>query len=433
MSAPRRAAATACAALALWAAAVACAGDAPLERRSGLGGVILQREGGPARVVRERAAEVRRVPLDVSGARRVRVEDVDGDVRVTATRHGQAELRAHLRTVAADRTRAGKLLESIAIETEREGDTLTVRVRLPDRDKAYATNSSYELSVPSDLRVKVASDSGDVDVEGAFPGVSVETTFGHASIRGARGPVNGRSASGQILLEDVQGESVHAASEHGDLVLRDVRARAVEAQSRSGNVRLERVQAELALAATRYGMVDASALDGSARLSTLDGQLSYDARRPGVRSALRLGNGEARCAGGEGLLVIETQAGRIGIDGFTGTVQADSHHGSVELDGVFEGVRAQSGSGRLEVRAQPGSAASQDWRLRADFGNVVVALPASFACRLEAVTTKGTIRSEFPVEVEAEQDEAGLAGLLNGGGRSVSLRSENGRIEIQRR
>jgi hypothetical protein len=192
MSAPRPATAR-CTALALGASlalgAVSACSQRPMHRTSGLAGPILQREGGTPRIVRERAAEMRRVPLDFAGVRALKIENFDGSVLVTAIEQGLPELRAHLRTVAGDRKRASETLASIAIVTERRGDALVVRLDRPDLDKAYLTSSSYELGVPDGIRVRVVNDAGDVEVRGAFQSVSLETTFGHATIHGARGDV----------------------------------------------------------------------------------------------------------------------------------------------------------------------------------------------------------------------------------------------------
>lgn len=422
------------AALLLWASGpglAGCGAPRPIERTAGLAGPILRREGGSPKVVRERAAEVRRLSLDFAGVRQLRMEQFDGDVHVRAIERGTPELRAHLRTVAGDHRLAVSTLESIEILTRHEDDTLVVRLERPDLTKPYLTSSSYDLLVPPGIRVRVVNDAGDVHLEGAFSSASIVTTFGRIEIFGTRGDVSASSESGDVVVERVECDKLGAESTFGDVAVRQVRAREVQASSRSGNVRLESVRADISRASSSHGLVDAVALEGDARLSTLDSKLAYDAEDPHESLSLRTGRGEIACEGGRGSVTIESESGRVAVTDFEGSVVVDSHYGNVDLSGVFERVRAESGSGKLGVTARQGSVAAASWHLRANFGNVVLALPASFACRLEAVSGRGTIRTEFPVELDEDSSD-GLAGLLNGGGGRVRLESQSGRIEIHR-
>ncbi|MCA8981260.1 MAG: hypothetical protein KDC14_14615, partial [Planctomycetes bacterium] len=130
-----------------------------MHRTEGLAGPVLRREGGTPKVVRERAAEIRRVPLDFAGVRRLKMEGFDGDVHIEAVARGEPELRAHLRTVAGERSLAADTLESIRIVTEREDDGLVLRLERPDLTKPYLTSSSYELVVPPGIRVRVVNEA----------------------------------------------------------------------------------------------------------------------------------------------------------------------------------------------------------------------------------------------------------------------------------
>ena len=409
----------------------ACEG--PVHRTSALGGAILRREGGRPKVVRERAAELKRLPLAFDDeVRELRCEDFDGDLQILAAPQGRPELRAHLRTLAGDKEIAEEMLDAIRIETEREEGTLVVRLVRPDLKRPYMTNSSYELFVPAAIRVRVLNESGNVEVRGGFNSASIVTSFGNVVLSGIQGDVGVTSESGNVSADRIECRKIRLVTTYGDIAMSYVRAKEVEARTRSGDISLEWIRALETLAKTSHGFIDAVGHEGSANLHTLDSSMVLHAADVANTATLRAERGEIVCEGGSGFLEVAAEYGKITVNDFVGSVAVKSHHGNVELGGVFEEVRAESGSGKLNVAARHGSSAESNWALRAGFGNVVLALPASFACRLEASTGKGTIRSDFPIELDTEGSAPGLHGLLNGGGSRVRVESDSGRIEIQR-
>ena len=407
--------------------------EGTVHRTESLAGPILRREGGRPKVVRERAAELKRVPLVFAPeVDALRCEGFDGDLRILGSAEGRPELRAHLRTLAGDRELAQDVLSSIRIETERDGQTLVARLVLPDDKLAYMTSSSYELFVPLGMRVRVVNESGNVEVRGAFQSASVVTSFGNVVLADIVGNVGVQSDSGNVFAERIDGKVARLVSTYGDITLSYVRAKEIEVRTRSGDITLEWVRALDARISTSHGLIDAVGHEGSATLRTLDSSLELSATDTRAPATMRAERGEVACVGGSGLLAIRSEYGRVRVREFAGTVVVDSAHGNVDLGGVFDEVRADSGSGKLSVAAKQGSTAEAAWRLRAGFGNVLLALPASFACRLEARTGKGSIRSDFPIELDASSGGPGLHGLLNGGGSRVQVSSDSGRIEIQR-
>ncbi|MGZ4834551.1 MAG: DUF4097 family beta strand repeat-containing protein, partial [Terriglobales bacterium] len=100
--------------------------------------------------------------------------------------------------------------------------------------------------------------------------------------------------------------------------------------------------------------------------------------------------------------------------------------GNIRIDDLRGAVRAQTGSGRIELEGQP----MGDWRLGTGSGGITVRLPAQAAFNLNAHTSSGSINTNRQVSVQGTMGRHELRGTVNGGGFHLDLKTGSGSINI---
>jgi DUF4097 and DUF4098 domain-containing protein YvlB len=107
---------------------------------------------------------------------------------------------------------------------------------------------------------------------------------------------------------------------------------------------------------------------------------------------------------------VETSGGKLTLDNIRGRLNGETSGGSI--------------SATIPAPV-PG-----DVKLETSAGRIDIALPSDAAINLNAETGEGTVTSDLPiVAVRAGRD--GLKGTINGGGKSLILRTGAGSIAIK--
>jgi DUF4097 and DUF4098 domain-containing protein YvlB len=153
-----------------------------------------------------------------------------------------------------------------------------------------------------------------------------------------------------------------------------------------------------------------------------------------VTGAIRLdsGDGHLRAENLHGELRLHCGDGRIEGSGLDGNLDANSGDGSLLLSGRFERVNAYTGDGSIDLAVQSGSKMSGPWELRTGDGRVHLRLPDGFNALLDAHTGDGRVTTEFPISFSGSTQSSTLRGKLNEGGESLTIRSGDGSIYIEK-
>ena len=146
---------------------------------------------------------------------------------------------------------------------------------------------------------------------------------------------------------------------------------------------------------------------------------------------------------------LSTVQGSLKIQGTDGAVDAESVNGSVKLKGETGPIEVQTVNGSIAINAERlGHAAklsTTNGSIQMDVseglgqvtattnnGAVKLTLPPDFSGRIDAKTSNGRIRSDFPVAAE-RKSRGRLKGVIGGGGDAVvKLRSMNGSIHLMK-
>ena len=162
-------------------------------------------------------------------------------------------------------------------------------------------------------------------------------------------------------------------------------------------------------------------------------EVAYEIECPArLRAVLRTLNGRIGVEGMAAEVDAETANGHVNIDGGRGRVLARTKNGAIRarVDALSEEGQFSTLNGRIEVDVAAGQAPVQARTLN---GSVELCLPRDFDGQLDARTTNGRVRSDFPVAVTGEVKKNHLQGPIGRGGHSlIDLRTVNGSVSLKR-
>ena len=194
---------------------------------------------------------------------------------------------------------------------------------------------------------------------------------------------------------------------------------------------------------TAGGDVSANGLTGTVKVGTSGGDLNFE-RIHGPIDAETSG-GDITVTACEGTLDVETSGGRIEATGGSGSLRAQTSGGSVTVANFAGDTKVESSGGRLRlanisgklsgetsggaIEAILSSPVAGDVRLETSAGAIRVLAPTSAALTLDAETSAGDVTNDFPTaHTQASRDS--LKGTINGGGKTLVLRTGAGSIGI---
>lgn len=201
-----------------------------------------------------------------------------------------------------------------------------------------------------------------------------------------------KTAAGAIAVSDVTGE--------------------VKAGSSAGGLNFARV----------HGPLDASTASGAIKVVDCEGEQQVKTSRGGIE-----------VSGGSGSFDGKTAAGLVSVKDFRGSVQVKSAGGGISVENVAGKVDGKTAGGA--IAAKFASPLSGDVDLKTVGGGVTVQVAENAAFNLDAATAGGSVSSDLTVE---SADDGGktvrnrLKGPVNGGGKSVVLRSGGGSIQVKK-
>ena len=130
-------------------------------------------------------------------------------------------------------------------------------------------------------------------------------------------------------------------------------------------------------------------------------------------------------------LTARTVNGSIDADGMTGNVIARTVNGQIDV--ATSGIaQALTVNGSIDA-----TLGRSDWEdelaFRTTNGSVVVRFTRDLNAQVDASTVTGSIETDFPLEVRGRFMNRRLTGTVGSGGRTLSMETTNGRIELRRR
>ena len=182
------------------------------------------------------------------------------------------------------------------------------------------------------------------------------------------------------------------------------------------------------VAETGSGDLQLSNINGTVRAHTGSG--SIHAEKLGSGSRLETASGSIDANGLMGSTTLQTGSGEIHAQlSSKGDVIAITGFGDIKLADVQGAVKAETGSGTLEISGQPTTA---PWKLETGSGDISLKLGNSHFT-LDAETGSGSVKSDPPLTMttHGSTDKHHVNGTVNGGGPTIKAETGSGDIHIQ--
>ncbi len=151
-----------------------------------------------------------------------------------------------------------------------------------------------------------------------------------------------------------------------------------------------------------------------------------------TRVDIHTGDGNIRAEGLRGPAKLDTHDGNIDGTGFDGALNASSGDGNIHVKGRFNLLSLRSGDGNVEAEVASGSHMDAAWSIHTGDGNVILWLPPDLAADLDAHTGDGHITVDLPLAGNGGREENNVTGKLNGGGATLTVRTGDGSVHLQR-
>jgi translation initiation factor IF-1 len=182
---------------------------------------------------------------------------------------------------------------------------------------------------------------------------------------------------------------------------------------------------ELEVSMPHHGALDADTGDGHVSVAAVSGKIR-----------VHTGDGHISASDLEGDLDLRTRDGHISLGRVRGSLAARTGDGHISVEGRFEALDLETGDGHISAAVDDRSAMSRDWRLVTGDGRINLELPGGFRADLEAHTGDGRIRADLTGSDSQTRRGSGrnyFRSRLSGGGRNLTLRSNDGQIIIKQR
>jgi DUF4097 and DUF4098 domain-containing protein YvlB len=188
---------------------------------------------------------------------------------------------------------------------------------------------------------------------------------------------------------------------------------AIAVKELNGDLKADTAGGALNLQAV-YGPIDARTSGGQVKLADCEGSVK-----------VHTNGGRIESLGGSGSLNAKTSGGAVSIRNFAGSVETTSNGGRMDFQDINGPLNARTAGGAIAATVTN----PNDVSLETNAGAISLAIPSSGGFKIDASTSIGGVHTDLPVTIERKHDGI-LVGDLNGGGKSVHLRTSAGSISI---
>ena len=298
--------------------------------------------------------------------------------------------------VTRDAKSGGKLIVDV--------DFGTIEVAPGDNDKVVVNASR-----------KITASSKDKEAEyfAAAP-ITVTSDGTTVVVRARRG--KDRDEDGQICNNDAR-YSIHVPSTF-DAELK-TEGGAITTTNLTGTVKAHTSGGDLKFSLL-HGPIKADTDGGEIEVSGCEGKIDIETS-----------GGLIEATGGSGTLRARTAGGTIKVENFNGDANVETSGGQLALANIRGKLEAQTAGGFISAKIP--SPVPDDVRLETAAGAIEVIVPSDSALTIDAETGIGSVHSDLPIASRTRGDSDSLKGTINGGGKSLHLRSGAGSISIKAR
>ena len=145
---------------------------------------------------------------------------------------------------------------------------------------------------------------------------------------------------------------------------------------------------------------------------------------------LHTSNGRIDVTEVAGDLILKSSNGQIVTNKTWGDVNVETSNGAVSCRNAYGPLDLETSNGGITIEYEEALAADDNIECVTSNGSIDVALPQDAAFSLDARTSNGRIRSDFPLAVPTAHDQKHITADVAGGGATIRLRTSNGGIRV---
>jgi len=128
-----------------------------------------------------------------------------------------------------------------------------------------------------------------------------------------------------------------------------------------------------------------------------------------------------------GALRMRTSGGEIDVRAVTGDVDLGTSGGDVKISDVDGKVRAETSGGNMYVKVK---GPNRGVFAETSGGDIEIVVSKGVAANIDAATSGGSVRFDFPVTISGQIDESHVRGTLNGGGNTIHAHTSGGDVRF---
>jgi len=319
----------------------------------------------------------------------LRVVSNRGGVTVNSWDQKDIKVVVHKRLVA-DNEQQSKQVDSQTRPTiSVSGNLVTVNANTTGAGDQHAVSTDLDITVPRTVAVDVATQHGDISVQGRDAEVKVSNSHGDVNL----GQITGNSSvvmrKGSLTAAHLKGD-LSVDGRLDDTNISDVSGKLEMTGDYFGDMTLAGIKKGVRFKSSRTDM----------EFSRLDGDLSME-------------SGDLQAKSLAGPLRLLTRSKDIHLDNVTGDVKVENSNGSVELH-----------AGKLPLGSM---------QIDNSKGDIQVVLPTEATFSLSARTRDGDIESDFnQIQVNSDHGQSTASGKVGSGASRLEINNQYGSIEIRK-
>jgi DUF4097 and DUF4098 domain-containing protein YvlB len=319
----------------------------------------------------------------------LRVVSNRGGVTVNSWDQKDVKVVVHKRLVA-DNEQQSKQVDSQTRPTiSVSGNLVTVNANTTGAGDQHAVSTDLDITVPRNIAVDVATQHGDISVQGRDAEVKVSNSHGDVNLGQITGNSSVAMRKGSLTAAHLKGD-LSVDGRLDDTNISDISGNLVLTGDYFGDMSLAGVKKSVRFKSSRTDM----------EFSRLDGDLSME-------------SGDLQAKSLVGPLRLITKSKDIHLDNVTGEVKLENSNGSVEVH-----------AGKLPLGSM---------QIDNSKGDIQVVLPAEAAFNLTARTRDGDIESDFnQIQVNSDHGQSTASGTVGSGASRLEINNQYGSIEIRK-
>lgn len=319
----------------------------------------------------------------------LRVVSNRGGVTVNSWDQKDIKVIVHKRLVA-DNEQQSKQVDSQTRPTiSVSGSLVTVNANTTGAGDQHAVSTDLEITLPRNLAVDIATQHGDVSVQGRDAELKVSNSHGDVNLGEITGNASVVMRKGSLTAAHIKGD-LSVDGRLDDTNISDISGNLMMTGDYFGDMTLAGIKKSVRFKSSRTDL----------EFSRLDGDLSME-------------SGDLQAKSLVGPLRLITKSKDIHLDNVSGDIKLQDSNGSVEVH-----------AGKLPLGSM---------QIDNSKGDIQVVLPTEAAFSLNARTRDGDIETDFnQIKVSSDHGQSSASGSVGSGVSHLEINNQYGSIEIRK-